>query len=231
MNYLILARHGESRWNTANKFTGWVDVPLAEKGIKEAAAMTKCLKHLKLDVAFTSNLERARETLLIILASQHCTGIFLHEDEHHGFKYSFNNKEHEIFVHTDWALNERHYGALQGMNKEEAAKKYGREKVLAWRRSFNERPPRGESLRDVYDRVVPYFKRKIMPEIRRKKNVLVVAHGNSLRALIKYIDDIPDEKIAHLELQPGYAYVYGFKDGTLKKTFSGHSFRRPVSWR
>ena len=230
MSYLILVRHGESRWNTINKFTGWVDVPLSENGVKEAMLISKRMKDLRLDTAFTSHLERAHETMLVTLAQQDRTGIFLHEGEHGGMRYSFPVEDHEIPVHTSWMLNERHYGLLQGLDKWEAAKKYGHQKVLAWRRSFDGRPPRGESLHDVYDRVVPYFKKHIMSEVRKEKNVVVVAHGNSLRAMIKYIDRISDEKITFLELEPATPFIYAFENKKLVKSFENHSFARPIFW-
>lgn len=172
MSYLILVRHGESRWNTTNKFTGWVDVPLSDRGVREAELISKRLKGLRLNIAFTSHLERAHETLLITLAKQHCTGIFVHENEHNGLRYSFKLKEHEIFIHTNWALNERHYGILQGLNKEKIAEKYGYEKVLSWRRSFHGKPPYGESLSDVYERVVPYFRKKYYPKLKKARMYL-----------------------------------------------------------
>lgn len=231
MGYLYLIRHGESRWNASNKFTGWVDVPLSEKGIREAILTARHFKKLRLDVAFTSHLERAHETLLIILSKQHCTGIFVHENEHHKLGYSFKIKEHEVFVHTSWVLNERHYGVLQGMDKDQIAKQYGYNKVFAWRREFKSRPPKGESLNDVYNRVVRYFKQKIWPEIQKNKNIWVVAHGNTLRALIKYIDNISDEKIAFLNLKPAQPVIYKFRAGKLEKITGKHFFNRPIFWK
>ena len=231
MSYLLLVRHGESRWNTVNKFTGWVDVPLSANGVREAEMMSKRIQHLNLDVAFTSHLERAHETLLVVLSTQDRTGIFIHEGVHAGMSYPFKKTDHEIPVYTNWVLNERNYGLLQGMDKQNAAKKYGKEKVLAWRRGFDDKPPRGESLKDVYERVVPYFKKEIMKEVRRGKNVIVVAHGNSLRAIIKYIESIPDGTIPSLELKTGEPFIYTFKRGKLFKTFEGYSFERPITWK
>jgi 2,3-bisphosphoglycerate-dependent phosphoglycerate mutase len=230
MGYLLLVRHGESRWNLDNKFTGWVDVPLSETGVREALLTAKRLEKLKLDMAFTSDLERAQETLLLILADQKYTGIFTHKDEHNELKYSFEATGKEIPIHASWKLNERHYGALQGKNKAETAKIYGAEKVLEWRRSFKATPPEGESLEDVYKRAVPYFKKEIMDEVAAGKNVIVVAHGNTLRAIVKYIDEISDEQIAKLELKMAEPLIYKFEGGKLEKAFVGYTFDRPILW-
>lgn len=231
MGYLLLVRHGESRWNTANKFTGWVDVPLSDNGVREAIVLSKGLRKLSFDVVFTSHLERAHETVLVILSDQHYTGIFVHEREHKGMRYAFKPREREIFVHTTWKLNERHYGLLQGMDKGMAAQEYGKDKVFFWRRSFTGRPPGGESLADVYKRVMPYFKKKILPKVKKNKNVLVVAHGNTLRAIIKHIDKISNKKIALLELKPGQPFIYKFEKGKLNKIFRSHSFNRTIAWK
>ncbi len=231
MGYLLLVRHGESRFNTVNKFTGWVDVPLSEKGVKEALMISKRIKPLRLDMAFTSHLERAHETLLIILAHQHFTGIFEHSRSHAGFDYPISvQRKDEIPVYTSWKLNERNYGLLQGLDKEQAARKYGYKKVSEWRRGFTEKPPQGESLKDVYKRVVPYFKRNILKRVHEGQNVLVVAHGNTLRAIIKYLDNIPDHKMPSLELNPGKPFIYKSANGKLVKNFEGYSFTRPITW-
>ena len=232
MSYLILVRHGESRWNIANKFTGWVDVPLSEVGINEALICAKMLEGLQLDVAFTSELERAHETLLLVLAKQDCTGIFLHDSKKrnqwalHPHKFEKN----EIPIYSSDKLNERYYGKLQGLNKQKMREKYGDEQVFMWRRSYDERPPGGESLKDVYKRAVPYFQKNIMPRVRKNENVIVCAHGNSLRAIIKYLDDIPDNNIPHLELPLGKPIIYKYSQGKLKKENHVHSFNRPVHW-
>ena len=184
MNYLILVRHGESRWNLANKFTGWVDVPLSEKGIEEAIQCGDRLENLELDIAFASKLERSQATLLLILAQQYFTGYFVHEEKSK-FKKRYtseNFSKDDIPIYTNEALNERYYGQLQGVNKAAAKKKYGEKQVLAWRRHYQDRPPGGESLKDTYQRAVPYFRNKVMPFIKNKRNVIVSAHGNTLRA-------------------------------------------------
>jgi len=230
LSYLILIRHGESRWNLANKFTGWVDVPLSDKGIKEARKAAKALEGIDLDVTFTSELERAQETLLIILAKQQYTGIFVHKNkkQKRWEEHLMGKKEIPIYSHDD--LNERYYGKLQGMDKEKARKKFGEKKVFQWRRSYNGKPPKGESLADTYKRTVSYYKRKILPYIKKNKNVLICAHGNSLRALIKHLDDISDEDIPQLNLPTGQAIVYKKVRGKLIRLKHMHSFTRPLCW-
>jgi 2,3-bisphosphoglycerate-dependent phosphoglycerate mutase len=232
MNYLVLVRHGESRWNIANKFTGWVDVPLSERGVQEAVTAAKSLDDLNLEVAFSSKLERAQATLLIILSSQDQTGIFIHEEEK-GNKWQINSNKlgnNDIPVYSNSALNERYYGELQGVDKNKARKKYGEKKVFGWRRGYSNTPPMGESLKDVYHRVVPYFKTRVMKEIKAKKNVIVSAHGNSLRAMIKHIDDISDEDIPHLELPTGTPIIYEYSRGKLRRKDDGFTFDRPIYW-
>ena len=230
MSFLILVRHGESRWNMENKFTGWTDVPLSERGIYEALVTAENLSGLRLDLAFTSKLERAQQTLLEILAKQERTGIFLHTtgkrklwSKHKTFASD------EIPIYSDEALNERHYGALQGLDKDDARRRWGEEKVALWRRSWDVRPPGGESLKDTYARVLPYFRAKILSQLRAGKNVLVVASGNSLRAIVKYLDHIPDEKIPLLELPTGKPTIYEWRGKKLVHE-DDHLFKRPLHW-
>ncbi len=230
MSYLILIRHGESRWNLSNKFTGWVDVPLSDNGIKEARRAAKALEGIKLDVAFTSELERAHETLMIILAKQQYTGIFVHESKKRKKWSEHKMDRQEIPIYSDDALNERYYGKLQGMNKDKARKKFGEKKVFTWRRSYDVKPPGGESLKDTYERSVRYYSKKIRPYLRKNKNVLIVAHGNSLRALIKKLDGISDEDIPKLNLPTGQAIVYKCVKGKLTRLKHKHSFTRPLCW-
>lgn len=232
MGYLVLVRHGESRWNIANRFTGWVDVPLSKTGVHEALITADKLESLNFDVAFTSKLTRAQETLLLIFSEQDRTGIFLHESKkrnkwsHHGNSYA----KTEIPIYSSDKINERYYGDLQGMGKDAARKKFGENQVFIWRRSYDIRPPGAESLKDVYKRAVPYFEKEILPHIRKGKNVIVSAHGNSLRAIIKYLDHISDEKIPHLELQTGKPIMYKYSRGKLNKENHVHSFNRPTHW-
>lgn len=233
IGYLILVRHGESRWNLANKFTGWVDVPLSEVGIHEALITAEKLDDLQIDVAFTSKLVRAQETLLLILAHQQKTGVFLHTSrkrrtwsKHEGGEFG----EDDIPIYSSDKLNERYYGALQGMNKDQAREQFGKEQVFVWRRSFDVRPPKGESLKDVCKRVVPYFQKEIMPHIKAGKNVMISAHGNSLRALIKHLDDISDEDIPHLELELGKPIIYLTTATDITLVNHEHGFDRPIHW-
>lgn len=231
MTYLILVRHGESRWNLDNKFTGWVDVPLSRNGIKEAIDSSKRLEQFHIDIAFTSKLTRAQETLLLILADQEYTGIFLHENTKRD-KWSFHPRKleaNEIPIYSSDKLNERYYGKLQGMNKDEARSKFGKDKVFKWRRSWDIAPPGGEALKDTYRRAVPYFKKEIMPMLK-KGNVLISAHGNSLRAIIKYVDNISNEEIPHLELPTGLPIVYEYEKGKLNRDIE-HTFDRPLAWK
>jgi len=188
---LTLVRHGESQWNLENRFTGWVDVPLSEKGSAEAAAAGERLRHegLKFDTAFTSDLKRAQDTLTLILQKLGQTGIPVEKNQ---------------------ALNERHYGELQGLNKAETAKKFGEEQVKIWRRSYDVAPPGGESLKDTAARTLPYFESKIMPELKKGRNVLVAAHGNSLRSIVMHLDKLTKEQVLELNLGTGIPLVYQF---------------------
>tara|TARA_B100000519_G_scaffold200995_1_gene215459 strand:- start:320 stop:1063 length:744 start_codon:yes stop_codon:yes gene_type:complete len=213
---LVLCRHGQSEWNLENKFTGWEDVELTPLGEEEALEAGRQLKAIDInfDIAFTSLLKRANKTLFSILEQMDLTWIPI--------------------THA-WELNERHYGALQGKNKAEVAKEFGDEQVHIWRRSYdipppsidNEDPshprfdskydgidelPSGESLKDTLSRVKPYWENQILPELLGNKNVLVVAHGNSLRSMIKIIEKIDDESIVGLNLPTGIPIVYEFNE-------------------
>ncbi len=189
MAKLVLVRHGQSQWNLENRFTGWVDVSITEKGAEEAHRAGKELKAagLKFDEAFTSALKRAHETLKILL-------------EELG--------QSAIPVFKDQALNERHYGDLQGLNKAETAKKYGDEQVHIWRRSYDVKPPNGESLKDTAARAIPYYESKIKPDLKAGKNVLVAAHGNSLRAIIMDLEKLTPDQIMKVELGTCQPVVY-----------------------
>ena len=196
MSTLVLVRHGESQWNLENRFTGWVDVPLSEKGIKEAQAAGDKIKkeNLHFDKAYTSNLQRAQNTLKFILEK---TG------------------QSDLPVEKDEALNERHYGDLQGLNKAETAKKFGDEQVKIWRRSYDIPPPNGESLKDTAARTLPYFESKILKDLKDGKNIIVAAHGNSLRSIVMHLDKLTKEQVLELNLGTGVPIVYQF-DKNLK---------------
>lgn len=218
MEKLVLLRHGESTWNKENRFTGWTDVDLSEKGIEEAYTAGEILKKegYTFDVAYTSVLKRAIRTLWIVLDEMDLMW---------------------IPVYRSWRLNERHYGALQGLNKEETAQAHSEEQVLVWRRSYDIAPPAltkndprypgndprykgldpgeiplAESLKDTVARFLPYWHNIIAPEVKSHKKVLIAAHGNSLRALVKYLDSISDEEIPKLNIPTGVPLVYEFDE-------------------
>jgi 2,3-bisphosphoglycerate-dependent phosphoglycerate mutase len=221
MYEIVLLRHGESAWNKENKFTGWVDVPLSEKGVSEAVLAGKLLKieGFSFDLAFTSVLKRAIKTLWLTLEEMD-----------------------EMWLPTvkSWRLNERHYGALQGLDKAETAQKYGDDQVKIWRRSYSTRPPlldkdderhpgkdpryaglqdnelpAGECLADTVARVIPYWNDAITPEIKSGKRIIIAAHGNSLRALVKYLDNMSEDAVIDLNIPTGIPLVYEM-DGDLK---------------
>lgn len=200
MPNLVIVRHGQSLWNLENKFTGWIDVDLSEKGIEEANLAADSLKNYKFDVAFTSALKRANRTLDIILDKIN---------------------QNDIPVTKDEALNERMYGDLQGLNKDETRKKFGDEQVKIWRRSFDVPPPNGESLKDTADRVLPYYHKVIEPELKAGKNVIISAHGNSLRALMMYLENLSKEEILETEIPTGKPILYKLDDNlkVIEKTF------------
>ncbi|MBI1871096.1 MAG: 2,3-diphosphoglycerate-dependent phosphoglycerate mutase [Chlamydiae bacterium] len=218
MHKLVLLRHGESTWNKENRFTGWTDVDLSEKGVEEAKRGGQLLKKegFVFDVAYTSLLKRAIRTLWLTLDPMDLMWI-------------------PIYPH--WKLNERHYGALQGLNKSETSAKYGEEQVLIWRRSYDVPPPvlekkdprypgndpryqhlkddelpLTECLKDTVDRVIPYWKDVILPVVKSGKRVIIAAHGNSLRALVKYLDQVSDEEIIALNIPTGMPLVYELND-------------------
>ncbi len=218
MTKLVLLRHGESIWNKENRFTGWIDVDLSQKGVAEAKEAGKILKNkgFTFDLAFTSVLIRAKRTLEIVLDEMNLKGI-------------------EVF--KSWRLNERHYGALEGLNKAQTAKQYGEEQVAIWRRSYFIPPPAltrednrfpghdplykdvniddlplCESLKDTVERFLPYWTSSIEPFLRKQKRIIIVAHGNTLRALVKYLDGVSDEDIVKLEVPTGVPLVYEFDE-------------------
>ena len=218
MNKLVLLRHGQSVWNQENRFTGWTDVDLTEKGVQEAHNSGVLLREgaYNFDVVFTSYLKRATETMDIVLEELGQT---------------------DVLIERSWRLNERHYGALQGLNKSETTEKFGEEQVHIWRRSYDVPPPAltadderypgndpmykdvpreylplTECLEDTVERFLPYWSKEIEPAIRDGKNVLIVAHGNSLRALVKYLDKVSDEEICDLNIPTGIPLVYELDD-------------------
>lgn len=207
---LVLIRHGQSVWNAQNRFTGWVDVPLADKGWQEAEAAGHKLAHMKFDAAYTSHLQRAICTLQMVLRFNTAspTPIFLPADGTVP-RESYQPGPHELPVHIHCVeLAERHYGDLQGLNKDEVLAEHGQEQFMIWRRGFDTPPPNGESLKDTCDRVVPYFETEIEPLLKADKSVLIAAHGNSLRALTKHLEGISDEEIVKVEIPTGTPIIY-----------------------
>jgi 2,3-bisphosphoglycerate-dependent phosphoglycerate mutase len=216
MSQLILIRHGQSLWNAANKFTGWVDVPLSEQGRAEATIASCKLRNYRVDVCFTSMLFRAIETAVICLTEVDdvCGGkipIIKHnadDQDWHGWdKYDGDPKD-ELPIFLSAALDERHYGDLQGLNKADTSEKFGEEQVHTWRRSYDVRPPGGESLEDTRRRTLPFFRDRILKHIIEGDNVLIAAHGNSLRSIIMELENISEEDIPNLELGTGVPLVY-----------------------
>ncbi|CAN5469542.1 2,3-bisphosphoglycerate-dependent phosphoglycerate mutase [soil metagenome] len=191
MPKLVIVRHGQSVWNLENKFTGWIDVDLSPKGVEEAKKAGEKLKGMKFDHAFTSALIRAQRTLDIILEE---TG------------------QTDLKVEKDKALNERMYGDLQGLNKDETREKFGDEQVKIWRRSYDIPPPNGEALKDTAERVLPYYHDKIEPLLLKGKDIIIAAHGNSLRALIMYLEKLSKEEILQTEIPTGSPKIYNLTD-------------------
>jgi 2,3-bisphosphoglycerate-dependent phosphoglycerate mutase len=189
MALLVLVRHGESQWNLENRFTGWVDVPLTETGRREAHRAGELLRGMRFDRAFTSVLQRATETLDIILRVIGQT---------------------DLPTERDAALNERHYGDLQGLNKAETAERFGAEQVHIWRRSYDVAPPGGESLKDTAARTLPYFESAIVPALRAGQNLLVAAHGNSLRSIVMHLDRLSQQQVLELNIATGVPIIYDF---------------------
>lgn len=223
MNYLIMMRHGESLWNKADLFTGWVDIPLSPKGIEEALAGGDQIAHLPIDIVFISKLTRAEMTAFLALSRHHSkkTPVLLHEGEGKiedwAKIYSDKTEENTIPVIGSWELNERYYGELQGKNKQETRQLFGDEQVKIWRRSYDVPPPGGESLKMTKERTLPYFNKKVMPHILAKKNVFISAHGNSLRSIIMELDGLNEQEVVSLEIPTGKPIVYGYDGSVLKK--------------
>jgi 2,3-bisphosphoglycerate-dependent phosphoglycerate mutase len=196
---LVLVRHGQSEWNKKNLFTGWKDPELTDLGVEEAIQAGNVLKEkeINFDVMFTSDLLRAQETGRLILEQMN---------------------QSEISIIKDQRLNERNYGDLAGLNKDDAREKWGAEQVHIWRRSFDVPPPGGESLKNTAERVLPYFELEIIPKIKEGLNVLVAAHGNSLRALVMELENISQEEIVKLEIATGDPLTYECTEGKIQRT-------------
>lgn len=192
---LILIRHGQSVWNAENRFTGWTDVDLSDRGVKEAEEAGIELRDQVIDVIHTSDLIRAKRTAEIVILANVCSK--------------------DTATKSDWRLNERNYGSLQGLNKAETAEKHGAEQVRIWRRSFDVAPPEGESLEMTAKRTIPYFEEEIRPDLESGMSVLVSAHGNSLRSIVMHIEGISPNDIVSFEIQTGVPRYYDYSDGKL----------------
>jgi 2,3-bisphosphoglycerate-dependent phosphoglycerate mutase len=220
---LILMRHGESQWNLANIFTGWVDIPLSSKGIEEALKGGDRIKNEPIDIIFTSTLIRAQMTAMLAM-TRHASGkvpMILHPGqgklEEWAKIYSQKTIEMTIPVICAWELNERMYGELQGLNKAELADHYGAEQIQIWRRSFDVAPPNGESLKMTSERSIPYFENTIVPYLAKGDNVFISAHGNSLRSIIMDLDHLSAEQVVKLELATGEPIIYEYYEGKFTK--------------
>lgn len=222
MAKLVLVRHGQSLWNKKNVFTGWVDVPLSTVGIEEALKAGETLKDLEFDVVYTSVQVRALETAMIAMAKNKSekTPVVVHPDgkmHEWGVIYSEEMSKNVIPVYRDWHLNERYYGELQGMNKAETAKTYGDEQVHIWRRSYDVPPPNGECLQDTAERTIPFFKENILKQLKEGKNVLVSAHGNSLRSIVMFIEELTKEEVLKLEIPTGVPLLFSYENDKLTR--------------
>jgi 2,3-bisphosphoglycerate-dependent phosphoglycerate mutase len=209
-------------WNSKNLFTGWVDVPLSQQGIQEAIKAGETLAHIHFDIVFTSVQIRAMETALLALAQSQNdkSPVLIHSEgemEAWGKIYDQGMAQNIIPIYSNIHLNERYYGELQGKNKTLTAKKYGEEQVLQWRRSYATPPPNGESLKDTAERTIPFFKESILPQLAAGNNVLVSAHGNSLRSIIMFIENMSEKEIVTVEIPTGHPLFYEFNNGKLTK--------------
>lgn len=220
---LILMRHGESLWNLANLFTGWIDIPLSTKGIEEALQGGEKIKDLPIDIIFTSTLIRAIMTAMLAMSVHHSkkAPVILHDGEGRLGEWSKNYAADPdaltIPVLRSWQLNERMYGELQGLNKAETMERFGKEQVQIWRRSYDVSPPSGESLKMTAARTLPYFEEQILPCLKAGKNVFVAAHGNSLRSIIMSLDNLDAEQVVKLEIETGMPIIYHYEDGRIVK--------------
>ncbi len=234
MTHLILMRHGQSMWNAKNLFTGWVDIPLTEIGIEEAIAGGRQITNLEIDEIHTSTLVRAQMTAMLVMsqhssgaapviqygvpdsdASKEETGVSENEQRMRDWAQikGENSSGRTVPVFISWKLNERMYGDLQGLNKQETRDKYGDEQVHIWRRSFDVPPPNGESLEMTAERTIPYLTKVIIPALERGKNIFIAAHGNSLRSIIMHLESLTKEEVLSLEVPTGKPIIYDFNNG------------------
>ena len=223
MSQLILLRHGQSEWNKRNLFTGWVDIPLSPEGINESLAAGEAISEIPIDIIITSSLVRAQMTAFLAMSKHHTNKVpvVLHAGEgkleEWSRIYSEETQSEIIPVIRTSELNERAYGELQGLNKAETAEKFGADQVKIWRRSYDVPPPNGESLEMTAARSIPYFEQTIVPFLEDEKNVLICAHGNSLRSIIMDLDGLSKEEVINLELATGIPVIYDYFKGTFTK--------------
>lgn len=208
-----MVRHGQSVWNLENRFTGWVDVPLSKKGIDEAIYSGEKLKDVEFDVIYVSHMLRSIQTLhyILIMSNSKKIPIIYHEEKRiRDWEHHAGDESKELPIYQSVDLAERYYGDLQGLNKAEMMDKYGKAQVHLWRRSYDVKPPGGESLKDTTIRTIPYFKKHILNDIKKDKTILVVAHGNSLRSIVMYVENVSKEEIPNVEIPTGVPIVYTF---------------------
>lgn len=221
-NKLILLRHGQSQWNKNNLFTGWVDVPLSTQGIEEALKSGQLIKNYPIDIIYTSTLIRAQMTALLAM-SVHESGkvpVIQHKNGKHpeySKIYSQTTEAETIPVICAWELNERMYGELQGLNKAEIKAQVGEEQLQIWRRSYDIPPPKAESLKMTAQRTLPFFDNVIFPQLKQGKNILISAHGNSLRSIIMELDQLSETEVVSLEIPFGIPIIYEYENDQLKK--------------
>lgn len=223
MSQLVLIRHGQSLWNKKNVFTGWVDVPLSARGIEEAVEAGKQLSGVEFDFVFTSVQLRAIETAALVLAHNESdrTPVVLHSEgkmKDWTTIYGEKMKSETLPVIRDWHLNERYYGELQGKNKAETAEEYSPELVHQWRRSYDVPPPGGECLKDTASRTIPFFRENIQSLLDEGKNILVSAHGNSLRSIVMHIEELSKDGVLKLEIATGSPLSYFYSDGRFMRS-------------
>ena len=220
---LILLRHGESVWNRRNLFTGWVDVPLSQVGIEEALSAGKRISFIPIDIIFMSSLVRSQLTAMIAMSVHReervpvLLSFFDGEQKAWAINHNPNKSKMTIPTVVAWEINERMYGELQGLDKDEMRRKFGVKTVETWRRSFDTSPPGGESLEDTARRALPYFKNQIVPHLKEGKNVLVSAHGNSLRSIFMFIDHLSKEQVLELEVPTGEPICYSYDRSIWKR--------------
>lgn len=223
MAELILMRHGESIWNKKNLFTGWVDVPLSPKGIEEAFEGGRRIADIPIDRVYTSSLIRAQMTTMLALSCHHSkkSPVIIHRGEGRLEEWGKVHNpliEKEIIpVYEAWQLNERAYGDLQGLNKQESRERFGAEQVLLWRRSYRTAPPNGESLELTAKRTLPYFREEIVPHLEAGETILISAHGNSLRSIVMEIEKLSEDEVIQLEIATGEPILYAYERGEFRR--------------